>query len=109
MEFLNNIYWRNGQPLTSAERNLTIYFLGAGLDNKDIAIALSRGKRTIDKWVNRFEATGEMQAIKHMGRQRATTIQQHLDIALCATENPTIIRVRFGSKFSNYSEKTSRK
>ncbi len=51
MEFLNNIYWRNGQPLTSAERNLIIYFLGAGLDNKDIAIALSRGKRTIDKWV----------------------------------------------------------
>lgn len=51
MEFLNNIYWRNGQPLTSAERNLIIYFLGAGLDNEDIAIALSRGKRTIDKWV----------------------------------------------------------
>ena len=51
MEFLNNIYWRNGQPLTSAERNLIIYSLVAGLDNKDIAIALSRGKRTIDKWV----------------------------------------------------------
>ncbi len=31
-----------------------------------------------------------MQAIKHMGRQRATTIQQDLDIALCATENPRI-------------------
>jgi transposase len=75
MEFLDNIYWRSGQPLTMAERNLIIYFLGAGLDNKDIAIALSRGKRTIDKWVNRFQATGEMQAIKHRGPQRATTIE----------------------------------
>jgi hypothetical protein len=32
-----------------------------------------------------------MQAIKHMGCQRATTMQQDLDIALCATERPRII------------------
>ncbi len=32
-----------------------------------------------------------MQAIKHMRRQRATTIQQDLDIALCATQNPRTI------------------
>jgi hypothetical protein len=31
-----------------------------------------------------------MQAIKRMGCQRGTTIQQDLDIALCATENPRI-------------------
>ncbi len=47
-----------------------------GFDNRDISIALSRGKRTIDKWVHRFQNTGEMQVIKHMGCQRATTIQQ---------------------------------
>jgi hypothetical protein len=29
-----------------------------------------------------------MQAIKHIRRRRATTIQQNLDIALCATQNP---------------------
>ncbi len=29
MEFLNNIYWRNGLKLISAETNLIIYFLGA--------------------------------------------------------------------------------
>ncbi len=67
MEFLNNIYWRNGQPLTSAERNLTIYFLGAGLDNKDIAIALSRGKRTIDKWVNRFQLLAKCKQLNTWG------------------------------------------
>jgi hypothetical protein len=49
MELLNNIHWRSGQSLTRAERNLIIYFLGAAFDNKDITIALSRGKRTIDK------------------------------------------------------------
>jgi transposase len=91
MEFLNSIDWRCGQPLTKAERNLIIYFLEAGFDNRDIPIALSKGKRTIDKWVNRFQITGEMQAIKHMGRQRAITIQQDLNVALCATERPTII------------------
>ncbi len=40
MKFLINIDWRSGQPLTSAEKNLIIYFLGAGFHNKDIAIAL---------------------------------------------------------------------
>jgi transposase len=62
-----------------------------GFDNRDISIALSTGKRTIDKWVHRFQNTVEMQEIKHMGCQRTAIIKQNLDIALCATERSTII------------------
>lgn len=92
MEFLNNNYWRRGQPITKSERNLIVYFLGAGFEAQDIANASTRDKRTIDNWVERFRNTGELNEIKHRGQQRATTIDEDLQIALCAIENPRITR-----------------
>ncbi len=47
--------------------------------------------------MNRFQNTGEIQAIKHMERQCATTIQD-LDIALCATKRPRIISAEIKEK-----------
>jgi len=49
MEFLNNIHWRRGQPIDIKERNIIIKLCGAGLSNSDIALALSRDVRTVNK------------------------------------------------------------
>ncbi len=54
MEFLNNIHWRRGQPIVIKERNMTINLCGAGLSNSDIALALSRDVRTVNKWYQRW-------------------------------------------------------
>jgi hypothetical protein len=36
MEFLNDIHWRNGQPLNMKERNSIIFLYGSGLTPEDI-------------------------------------------------------------------------
>jgi hypothetical protein len=70
MEFLNKIHWRKRQPLKRAQTNSIIYFVGAGFHNRDISIALSGGKRTIDKWVDKcidFEISAKLKQLNIWG------------------------------------------
>jgi transposase len=88
MKFLNGIHWRNGQSITEIEKYLIVFFLGAGYESRDIAYALNRDKRCIDKWINRYQETGLMQNRVKAGRPRVTTEDQNFDIILSAIENP---------------------
>ncbi len=62
-----------GQPFHQIERNMIIN-LGADLNLYKISEALSRDKRTVDNWTQRFINTGEMQVLKHNTLPRETTI-----------------------------------
>ena len=57
MEYLNNIQWRSGQEISTIEKNQIIYFLGANFTCQQIASALNRDKRTVQKWITRYQNT----------------------------------------------------
>jgi hypothetical protein len=69
---------------------MIINLCGAGLSNSDIALALSRDVRTVNKWYQRWYNTGEVNVIKQRGRPRATTSEEDLNISLHAIQKPSI-------------------
>ena len=69
------------------ERNLIINLLGTNLTPKDIALALSRDNRTINKCIERWQQTGELNTGIHTGRPRITTTDEDLQINLHAIQN----------------------
>jgi transposase len=72
--------------------------LGAGLNSYEISEALSRDKRTVDNWTQRFINTGEMQVLKHNTLPRETTIDEDLKITLYAIENLRATRLEIKEK-----------
>jgi transposase len=98
MEFLEDIHWSNGQAINIKERNLIIHLLGAEMTPRDISLALTRDKRTINKWIERWQQTGELNIKKSSGRPRATTNEEDLNISLHAVHNPFILRQEIETK-----------
>jgi transposase len=97
MNFLNNVYWKNGQAIDPKEKNMIIHMSGMGLNPADIASALSRDIRTVNKWLFRFAETGEMLTKKGTGRPKSTTEHEDLLINLHAIQNPkaTLKKIKF--------------
>jgi transposase len=73
MEFLEDIQWPKGQAIDIKERDLIVHLLGAGMTPKDISLALTRDKRTVNKWIKRWQQTGELNIKKSTGRPRDDT------------------------------------
>ncbi len=89
MNFLNDVHSFNGQAIDIKERNLIIYLNGCGFNCDQISAAISRDKRTVRKWLDRYFTTGEVSAQR--GRKpKATTEEQTLLINLKAIEDPKI-------------------
>jgi transposase len=88
MEFAENIYWKNGQPIDERERNLILLFHGQNYSDQDIARMIGRDVRTVKNWLQKFHTTGKMHAGKGSGRPRKTTRDQDLDIVIAANADP---------------------
>src|SRR5277367_4497203 len=88
MNFLNNINWKNGQPIDNKERLLILHLFSSGFTSNEIANAINRDKRTVEKWLTKWQNTGEMNHIKPTGRPRVTTPEEDFHIILSSTDNP---------------------
>ncbi len=58
------------------------------MDSTQIAGALTRDKRTVKKWLKRFEETGSVETKKKLGRNKITTEEEYLVINLSVIGNP---------------------
>jgi transposase len=88
MEFLSEINWKRGQPIHEIEKNLIVYLLGANFTPKEIAFAISRDTKCINKWIDRYQRTGMMNKVPNPGRPKLTTTEDEFNILFAAVENP---------------------
>src|SRR6185437_7700710 len=78
-------------PLSSKDERLQMLLLShSGLDSSDIAFAVGRKERTVNKWLSRFSEHGHTESYHkgNSGRPRATTQEQDIDVLADCIANP---------------------
>jgi transposase len=74
--------------LSHSTRIQIIGFYFMSLTNEQISIALECDERTVENWINRYNETGDIEALPRSGRPRVTTRADEEDIVAAVVADP---------------------